>query len=276
MAQQPCTYTFSNAKGGVAKTTTAIQLGYELAILGHPVLLCDGDSQRSLTMALGLEPKPGQPTMYALLTEPAKGIRHIVRTYTGTVQRPVAFPGHGRLDLLPGAKQITAAPAAFERSRDRQPVNSFEQVLPWVFTTFCEEYDYIICDPSPSSDPITEALALVAHRIIAPVASEMMALDGLQELLDALRQNNERRAGLQLPGQTELHGILIAKVLPDQLELVARMRETFDRIGISHFGDLYVPYTTAGWKAPGARVPIAIYQPDDAAAATYHEVAATL
>jgi cellulose biosynthesis protein BcsQ len=108
--------------------------------------------------------------------------------------------------------------------------------------------------------------------VLAPVASEMMALDGLQELLTSLQESNIRRAGLHLPGQTELDGILVAKVHPDQLELLDRIYKTLDENEIPHFGSLYVPYTTAGWKAPGARVPISVFKPDDAAAKAYSAV----
>ncbi len=269
-------YGLANSKGGVGKTTSVVQLAHEAAMQGKKVLVIDGDSQRSLTKYLGMEPKPGQPTIYALMTEPAKGIQHSVRSYTGTAQRPIQYPGAGRLDLIPGAKQIAEAPTAFDRSRDRQPVASFEQVLPYVIGAFCQEYDLVLLDSSPSEDRITEALRYAADRVIAPVASEIMALDGSQELLETLQLSNERRAGLQLPGQTTLHGMLIAKVMPDQLQLVRDLQQTLDENQIPHFGASYVPYTSAGWQAPGDHLPIAVFQPDDSAAAVYHVIAATM
>ena len=269
-------YVFANQKGGVAKTTSAFELGYELAQHGYSVLIKDGDSQRSVTKYMDMEPKPGQPTVLSLLTEPSRGIRHIVRSYHGTHDHPITFPGKGRLDLIPGAKTISQAPVAFDSSSDRQPVQRFELVLPYIFRTFCTDYDYILLDAGPNDDRISQALMFAAQRVIAPVAAEAMALDGLQELLDTLTESNKQRAGLKLAGQTDLHGILVAKVYPDQMKYLKRFHKTLDENGIPHFGDVYIPYTTAGWESPEYRVPIAVYQPGDAAAVAYRSVAATL
>ena len=269
-------YVYANQKGGVAKTTSALETGYDLAQRGHPVLIVDGDSQRSITKYMGMEPKVGQPTILSLLSEPSSGISHIVRSYRGTQQHPITFPGRGRLDLIPGAKQISQAPGAFDRSKDRQPVNRFELVLPYIYRTFCAGYEYILEDAGPNTDQVSEALMYAADRVIAPVAAEVMALDGLQELLDTLTASNTARAGLKLPGETELHGILVAKVYPDQMKFLQRFRRTLDEAGIPHFGDVFIPYTTAGWESPDYHIPIGVYQPSDAAAAAYRPIAATL
>ena len=269
-------YVFANQKGGVAKTTSTFEVGYELAQHSYSVAIVDGDSQRSVTKYMGMEPKPGQPTMLSMLTEPARGISHIVRSYRGTHDHPITFLGKGRLDLIPGAKQISQAPGIFDRSSDRQPVPRFELVLPYIFRTFCTEYDYILLDAGPSEDRISQALMFAADRVIAPVAAEAMALDGLQELLETLSESNQQRAGLKLTGQTDLHGILVAKVYPDQMKFLKRFHQTLDENRIPHFGDVFIPYTTAGWESPGYRVPIAVYQPTDAAAVAYRSVAATL
>ncbi|MBA3822591.1 MAG: ParA family protein [Ktedonobacterales bacterium] len=272
----PTVISNANSKGGVAKTTSSVNLGHELASRGKKVLIIDGDSQRSATKNLGVEPRPGQPTVYAVLTEPAQGIARAVVTYTGTARYPVQYPAGGRLDLIPGAKQITEAPAAFDKSRDRQPMPTFNHVLPYVITNFCGEYDYVLIDPSPSQDRVNLAIIYAADAIIAPVAAEPMAMDGVQELLETLQEINAARDGLRLTGQTKLAGLLIAKVYPDQMKLVATLQAALDSAHIPHFGATYIPYTTAGWESTGERIPIAMYQPDDAAAQAYRVIAQSL
>ncbi|MBA3822627.1 MAG: ParA family protein [Ktedonobacterales bacterium] len=266
----------ANSKGGVAKTTSSVNIGHELARRGNKVLIIDGDSQRSATKNLGIETKPGQPTVYAVLTEPAQGIARAVITYTGTPSHPVQYPNGGRLDIIPGAKQITEAPAAFDKSRDRQPVPTFNHVLPYLIQHFCGEYAYVIIDPSPSQDRVNLAIIYAADAIIAPVAAEPMAMDGVQELLETLQEINAARDGLRLTGQTKLAGLLISKVYPDQMKMVTALQAALDAAHIPHFGDIFIPYTTAGWESTGERLPIAVYLPEDAAAQAYQVIAQAL
>lgn len=272
----PTVITLANSKGGVAKTTTTFQIAHELAQRGMRVLVIDGDSQKSLTKNMGLEARPGQPTILAVLTEPGQGIARAIVPYAGTPDRPITYPGSGKIDLIPGAKQISDAPIHFDRTRDRQPVTMFEHVLPYLIREQCQGYDVILLDPSPSQDRINAALVFAAGMVIAPVAAEPMALDGVQELLHSLHESNIARAGLHLPGQTRLAGLLIAKVYPDQMPVVTQLQSALDANRIGHFDGCYVPYTTAGWASPAERLPIALHQPGDAAAEAYRRIAAMI
>ena len=266
----------ANSKGGVAKTTTSIQLAHEWARQGKKVLLIDGDSQRSATKNLGIDLKPGQATIYAVLTEPQQGIARAIVPYQGTAHFPITYPSGGCLDVIPGAKQITEASTTFDKTKERQPVPTFNHVLPYLIATFCQGYDHVIIDPSPSTDRMNQAIIFASDMVIAPVASEPMALDGVQELLETLSEMNGARAALRIPGQTTLAGLLIAKVYPDQLEVVTSLQAALDSAHIAHFGKTYVPYTTAGWKSTGERVPIGVYQSDDLAASAYRSVIQSL
>ena len=272
----PKVYAEANQKGGVGKTTTTVQLAYERARAGKKVLMVDMDSQRSLTKLLGLEPKVGQPTILALLTEPDKGIERAIVHYAGTPTHPITFPNGGCLHLIPGARDITKAPVLFDKSRDRQPVNAFEKVLPYLFKNFAQFYDEIFIDPSPAEDRVNAAAIYAADEVIAPVAAEPMALDGVQELLDNLRESNQARAALGIPGQTQLKALLLTKVYPDQMKILHQMQTVLDSMRLPHFGQEFIPYTTAGWEAPAELLPIAAYAPNDAAALAYRAIAAQL
>jgi len=265
-----------NSKGGVAKTTTTVQAAHEWAKQGKKVLIIDGDSQLSATISLGVEPRPGQATILAVLTEPSQGIARAIVPYRGTPQFPLQYPRGGKIDVIPGARHVTGAPATFDKTKDRQPVPTFNHVLPYLISTYCGDYDYVIIDPSPSTDRVNQAIIFAADIAIAPVAAEPMAISGVQQLLETLAEMNEARARLQIHGQTSLAGLLVAKVYPDQMEVLTSLHAALDHAHILHFGKLYIPYTTAGWKSAGEFVPIDCYQPDDAAAIAYRAVVQSL
>ena len=84
-------WAIANSKGGVGKTTSTFELGYSLAEQGERVLVLDLDGQRSLTKIMNLLPKPGQSTIYAVLTDPTKDAGRAVVPYLGTPSHPIAF-----------------------------------------------------------------------------------------------------------------------------------------------------------------------------------------
>lgn len=263
----------TNSKGGVTKTTTTIQLGHELAARGKRVLLIDGDSQRSATKALALEAGADDLTLYDVLTNPAKGIERAMKEYKGTAQYPITYPGDGGLWLIPGARSINSAPDVFADQATRQPVPSFEQVMPYLIRTFAQHFQYILIDPGPSESAMTRAILFAARKVIAPIAAEPMAIDGTLEMLQTLQEINVARATLCLAGQTELLGILPAKIYPGQERMLHDLQASLDANIIPHFNGLSIPFTGPGWEAAGARVPIAAYAPHDPAAIAYRHLA---
>ncbi|MBA3825614.1 MAG: AAA family ATPase [Ktedonobacterales bacterium] len=274
----------SNMRGGVGKTTTTISVGYELARRGKRVLLGDFDSQRTLSIYLGVEPKPGKPTTHALLTEPTEAnVRGAIISYNGTATRPVRFDGHACLHVIPGARTITQASKQFDRTRDRQPVRSFDAVISYAVQAFLTEYDYFLLDPSPAADDVTAAVTNAAHGVITPLAAEPLSIEGVTDLLGDLQDLNESRAALitalaqdharvQMPREVHLLGLLAAKVLPGQERVAESLWADLDQVGIGHFNRTSIPCTPVGWAAPAEHVPIAVLDPNDLAVQAYGHV----
>jgi chromosome partitioning protein len=267
-----------NNKGGIGKTTTTEELGHALAAMGLKVLLVDTDSQMSLTKNLGVEPSVAQASILALLKEPDQGIARAIVHYQGTAQYPISYPDGGCLDLIPGAKTIAEAPGYFDKTITRQPVTDFNLVIPYLFSTAdAADYDIVLIDSGPSTDRISTAVIVGSHYVIAPVSTEPMAVDGSAELLKTIRESNATRAALSKAGtilpETQLVGLLISKVYPDQQQAASKFQAYLDKYGIKHFNGVTIPYTTPGWEAASANVPIGVFAPGDAAAVAYVQVA---
>jgi cellulose biosynthesis protein BcsQ len=274
----------TNMRGGVGKTTTSVSVGHELAKRGKRVALIDCDSQRTLTIYLGVEVKVGHPTIYAFMTEPTEAnVRGALIPYTGSPNFPVHYPGNGCLSIIAGARGITDASKTFDKTRERQPVKSFNAVLPYGIQTFMSDFDYILLDPSPATDDMTRAVTNAAHGVIAPLAAEPLSIEGINDLLGDLRDINIARGSLlneisrsqariQMPGEVQLLGLLAAKVLPQQMRVAQQLWADSDDAGIGHFNRTYIPCTDAGWAAPAEHVPIAVIAPQDPAAQAYVKI----
>lgn len=262
------TYTITsvNLKGGVAKTTTTIQLAHELARQGYDVLVIDGDPDICLTEALDMEQEDDTRTIYRVLADPASGIAGVVRAYNGTAEQPLNYSG--RFNVIPGSRNISRVAGVFANSVSRQPVASFDVVLWHIIKTYCQGFDFVLIDPSPSRDPLTDALLYAADGAIVPVSVEAMPKRGVLNMMRNLRESNASRATYRIPGEIRLLGLLISKVIGDQRAEADGFLSTLDQKRIPHFRSV-IPYTTAGWKSAEFCLPIAEFAPDDAAAQAF-------
>lgn len=164
----------TNQKGGVGKTTTAINLGAALAEMGHYTLLGDLDPQGGLSLGLGLAAHDLDLTIYNILTDtriPVAGITHHIRAH---------------LDLLPSNIDLAVAEFQLIAQMGR------EYILREALQSVRNQYEYVILDCPPSLNLLTVNALTAADSIIVPLQVEYFAMRGLEQLMDVVGRVRRR------------------------------------------------------------------------------------
>ncbi|MBR3939758.1 MAG: ParA family protein [Bacteroidales bacterium] len=176
----------ANQKGGVGKTTTAMNLSAALAVLEHKVLLIDADPQANATSGLGVESEDVDNSAYECFVQQLDARECIVETTT-----PNLYLLPTRIDLVGAEIELVDMP-----NREMFIKNALEPIK--------DEYDFIIIDCSPSLGLITVNALTASDSVIIPVQSEYFALEGLGKLLNTIRIVQTR-----LNTNLSIEGILI-------------------------------------------------------------------
>ncbi|KRK57419.1 ParA family protein [Fructilactobacillus fructivorans] len=158
----------ANQKGGVGKTTTAVNLGADLATQGKKVLLVDADAQGNATSGVGLSKQKINKDVYDVLVneEPIENV--------------ILHSSHQNLDIVPATIQLSGAEI------ELTPMMARETRLKSALDSISDQYDYILIDCPPSLGLITINAFTASNSILIPVQSEYYALEGLSQLLNTI------------------------------------------------------------------------------------------
>jgi len=159
----------ANQKGGVGKTTTAINLAASLAVLDHRVLLIDADPQANATSGVGFDVRNVKTSIYECVVDDVDPRSIILNTNTPN------------FDLLPSHIDLVGAEIEMLNLPNR------ERVLKQVIDKVSADYDFILIDCSPSLGLITVNALTAADSVIIPVQCEYFALEGLGKLLNTIK-----------------------------------------------------------------------------------------
>ncbi len=260
----------TNQKGGVGKTTTAINLGSALIDEGKSVLLIDNDPQGNLTAALGYTPAEQKRTLANLLLA-AIDYPEDLEIH---LERGILHTGSG-LSLIPANRRLADAAARLQVMQLSQynavgdTERSCEKVMDSLMPFLRDAYDYIIIDCGLKHELLTVNALAASDYCIIPVQSHFLASEGVPDVLDMVRSVKEK-----FNPSLEVAGILLT-MYQTRPQLCRSVREGV----VDIYGDSYhvferpIEYSIKVAECPAAGQSIFEYAPKNAAADSYRSLA---
>ena len=239
----------ANQKGGVGKTTTAVNLAASIGNRGQKTLLVDVDPQGNSSSGLGVDRRRLKKTIYEVLTGGADAREIIVHT------------DFSNLDLLPSSMDLAAAELELVELPHR------ESILKNAVVPLRGDYDFILVDCPPSLGIITTNALCLADALLVPVQCEYYALEGLSQLM-----NTVRRIKRQYNEHLDIEGVLLTMYdgrLNLTQQVVDEVKKHFPRKVFS----TVIPRTVRLSEAPSFGRPVLYFDKSSKGAISYEELA---
>jgi chromosome partitioning protein len=239
----------ANQKGGVGKTTTAVNLAAGLALQGRRTLLVDADPQASASTGVGVRPSASEGSIYDLLLGE--------KTVDDVVQRTIV----DGLDVIPATRDLVGADIELVGLDGR------EHRLHGALAPLRARYNFVVIDCPPSLSLLTINALRTADGVLVPLQAEYYALEGLSALMDTLGRIRESlNPGLALDG-------LLLTMFDRRNTLARQVREEIQ----GHFGaqmlDSIIPRNVRLSESPSHGLPVLLYDPASRGATAYRRLA---
>lgn len=263
-------FSITNQKGGVGKTTTALNLGAALAASGKRVLLVDNDPQGNLTAALGFTQAEQKYTLANLLLTaidyPEDLEFHLNRTVLHTETGPDLIPANRRLADAAARLQVMQL-SQYNAVGDAE--RSCEKMLDSLLAPLKAGYDYIIIDCGLKHELLTVNALAASNYCIIPVQAHYLASEGIPEVLELVRS-----VQMKFNPTLKIAGILLT-MYQSRPQLCRSVRESVGDIygEVFHVFEQPIEYSIKVAECPAAGQSIFDYSPKNAAALSYQSLA---
>ena len=241
-----------NQKGGVGKTTTTVNLGASLALLGKRVLIVDIDPQGNTTSGLGVEKASLEQDVYSVLLADVPAVEAIVPT------------GVPNLDLLPATLGLAGAEIELVSATAR------ESRLQAALAPLTEAYEYVLIDCPPSLGLLTLNALTAADEVVIPVQAEYYALEGLSQLTQVVGRVRDA-----LNPELRISGVLVT-MFDGRTRLAMEVLEEVNKHFPSQVFRTQIPRNVRLSEAPSYGKPIALFDSKSRGAQAYFALAREL